>query len=108
VSDNRPAAYWEGDVAVFRASALGTHDHALAALLQDYAPTGTPHFLEAAFAFGNEHEQAVVDEWLAANPEWALVSQQEEIEYQVTDNIIIRGHTDGAILNRRTGERRVL
>ena len=108
MADNRPVAYWEDDVAVFRASGLDTCEKALAALLMDYAPTPPPKFLAEAFTFGQEHEAPVIANWLEQHPDWELVSAQDVIEYRVARNIIIRGHTDGRIKNLETGEERVL
>lgn len=101
MSDNRPAAYREEingrEVYVFRASALATCPKALVGLLLDYSPVEPPKVMQEAFAFGHEHEQAVIDQWIAQNPQWSILMQQEEVEFWINDEIVIRGHTDGRI-----------
>lgn len=102
MSDDRPLAYHEGDKVIFRGSGLGTCETAMVGLLMGYEAQAFPRQLLEAFQFGHDHEQEVIDTWLALNPIFEVVAQQEEIDYEVAPDIVIRCHTDLVVRHKMT------
>lgn len=95
MGDNRPPVYWEGDNLVIRASALGTSClWELAAAGQGYEPGTLPPALVRAFQAGTDAEPYVIKR---LKQEYGLVflSSQEEGDWEIAPNIIVRHHPDG-------------
>lgn len=94
MSDDRPSAYYEGDVLILRASAFGGGCMwELAAAAQEYPPLPFPDALLKAFDDGNRLEPKIID--YMANHGWTFLSHQSEGELEITPTLKIRYHSDG-------------
>lgn len=101
MSDDRPSAYYEGDVLILRASAFwGGCMWELAAAAQEYPPLPFPDALLKAFAEGNRLEPVIID--YMTNHGWTFLSHQSEGELTITHNLKIRYHSDGIALREGT------
>ena len=90
ISDNRASAYREGDISIYRASAIGSCTKALVAAMLGYKedrPAFTHNILTNAAKEGNLHEDAIVAE-LQDTYGWRVWASQDIVEEQV---IVIRG-----------------
>lgn len=102
MSDNRPSAYFEGDVLVIRASALGTACLTeLVAPAQGIPPGPVPDWLQRAFDAGNEWEPKVVERMEAGG--WRFLGHQEEAELRLGPKLLLRYHPDGIGICPETG-----
>lgn len=96
MSDNRGAAYWEGERLIVRMSSLPGCVVAYRASAMDWPKSPTAATLSAAFQFGKDHEQQVIDWWLRETKwEWVADSGQVEVEWQIGSRVTGRGHIDG-------------
>lgn len=115
--DDRPARYVEevegGSRVIYRASSLG-HCPTMLGLLRDgVTPMPAPGFMQEKFAEGHLLEPVVVgmidmnvdtSDGVAVKDRdgnqyairWDHSYDQDEVEYEVLDGILVRGHTDGA------------
>ncbi len=97
MGDDRASSYQEGNVSVYRASAIGDCLTALVASSLGYDPARSPFsekVMSNAAKEGNLHEQAIIDT-LVDEHGWRIDSSQGVIEFQVIPRVIIRGHIDG-------------
>lgn len=93
MSDNRPTVYKEGDVWVYRASAIGRPLRCLTAARQGYDPAPRPDFLMKAAAAGNLAE--IVVKQRLRDDGWKIRGEQGSVEVKVPGvDAIIRGHLD--------------
>jgi len=95
VSDNRPARYVEADgTVVYRASSLGMCDRIFSALDAGYDPMAHPAWFQEVLDEGTNAEDAIRDMWedRYANQ---VFNTQGEVELEVMDGVVIRGHIDG-------------
>ena len=95
MGDDRAAVYIEEDgLVVYRASAVGACDEALLGLRQGITGEDPPAWMLERFQEGTDWEEYIIDH--AVNGEMLnLVSVQDEVEVEVMDGVVIRGHTDG-------------
>lgn len=104
--DNRPPAYYEEingkTVLVIRASAIG---HSclweLIAAGQGIEPSPIPDWLQRAFDEGNAAEPVIIER-LISDHQFTFLSQQDEGELWLSDDVLIRFHPDG-IANLSSG-----
>lgn len=94
-ADERPRAYVEQGIPVYRASAVGGCLRALTAARMGFEPVDLPEVVEDAAAFGRAMERYVIE----AIPSWdrnviTVSDQQEEVLLHVGP-VLIRGHVDG-------------
>lgn len=100
-SDNRASVYREGDIRVYRASALGSCIRALVLQGKDYSPAPYPEAILTAFQDGHKWEDRLVDFFrLPVNhypllSNWSIFAQQREYEISLGGNRIVRCHIDG-------------
>lgn len=100
MSDDRNPVYRENGTLVFRASSVGMSLKALVALIMGFEPVPSSKRLEEIFETGHRLEPEIVegargyDQYLDIE-ETDENGRQFEVELQVTDNAIIRGHVDG-------------
>lgn len=104
MSDNRPPVYKDNGTVVFRASSVGMSLKALVALIMGFEPVPPSKRLEEIFETGHRLEpeivQGVRDQYATENYFQVYeveedTGEQIEVELEVTDNAIIRGHVDG-------------
>lgn len=96
MGDDRPSAYYEDDVLIIRASAIGSSClWELVAAAQGYEPTPVPDNLQAAFDEGHRLEP-VINEMLRADG-WVITGEQDEGELVISPTLKIRYHPDGFI-----------
>lgn len=99
---------FDGNLVVYRASALGGCIKALAAARQGYSPMPEPPRMEQIFQAGNEAEDRTVTKLREAA--WLLWGQQRVITLPVTKlssghEVVVRGHIDGFIAPQGEGPR---
>lgn len=93
--DNRPSVYTEGNVVIYRASAIESHPHALAAHRLGFTPADTPEWLQKRFDEGHLHEDAILAEH-EKQYGCTIIDRQREVElWVVPGKVMIRGHIDG-------------
>jgi hypothetical protein len=95
MGDNRPVRYVEDDgTIVYRASGLALCDRIYVALDQGYDPMAFPEWFQQVLDEGTAMEQSIrqmfMDEY-----ELDVVGDQTEVELEIMDGIVIRGHIDG-------------
>lgn len=96
MGDDRPSAYYEGDVLIIRASAIGTSClWELVASAQGYEPTPVPENLQHAFDEGHRLEP-VINDMLRDNG-YMITGEQAEGELVISPTLKIRYHPDGFI-----------
>lgn len=101
--DDRPAAYVEDGVAIYRASAVGLCEEALVALRMGVQPTMPPEWMLEKYEEGAEWEDHIVQG--ACEVEGlTLVTQQEQARVDITPTIAIRGATDGRGIKVQGGQ----
>jgi hypothetical protein len=97
MSDNRPVRYVEDDgTIVYRASGLGLCDRIYVALDQDYDPMAFPEWFQNVLDEGTAMEQSIREKFMEDYGE-IVEGDQQEVELQVMDGVVIRGHIDGLI-----------
>lgn len=94
--DNRPSVYWEGDLLIIRASAIG-HPclWELIAAGQGYEPLGLPAGIRRAFQEGHDAEPLIIEELEKPERGFVFETKQVEGELLLPGNIAIRYHPDG-------------
>ena len=97
MSDDRPGAYREGGVAIYRASSVGLCEVALIALRMGVQPSVPPDWLQEKFDEGHEWEGHIVEQ-AADHQDLTIINTQEVVEVDLTPTIRIRGATDGRAL----------
>jgi len=96
MSDNRPIAYREGDISIYRGSGVGSCVKALVAAMQGYEENRsefTDRIMSAAAAEGNLHEPAVVEALKEMG--WKVGHQQDQVDIKIVPRVFIRFHPDG-------------
>lgn len=94
MSDNRPPVYWEGDVLVIRASAIGTTClWELVAAGQGHEMGPVPDGLQRAYDEGTKLEPVVLAKYKEVTHE-VYLSHQEEDHLDITPTTIVRFHPD--------------
>lgn len=94
MGDDRPSCYYEDDVLIIRASAIGSSClWELVAAGQGYAPSPVPDFLQRAFDDGNRLEPVIVTKLEEAGHR--IFGKQDEGELVISPTIKIRYHPDG-------------
>lgn len=93
--DDRPAAYVEDGVAIYRASAVGLCEEALVSLRMGVQPAMPPDWMLEKFEEGAEWEGYIV-ETATRNRGLHLQSSQDTAAVVVMENVVIRGSTDGS------------
>lgn len=88
MSLDNPAVYQEGDVVVYRASALGGCLRALALARQGYTPIPPPPAMQRVYAAGHEAERQVWAKGMVTG------RAQEHVVLPISDTIQIAGHLD--------------
>lgn len=103
MGDNRPSAYREDGKSIYRVSSSGMCVTALAAYFMDYeedrAQWAEMVLMEAAQE-GNLHEPDILERLRNDEKMRVTVSQdggdgQEEMNFEIMKNVILRGHPDG-------------
>lgn len=94
MSDERLPVYVEDGRVIYRASAVGMCEEALLALRQGMGAMMPPEWFQEKLDEGTEAEEEIVNAGFGRHG-LDLVHAQEEVEVAITDNILIRGHTDG-------------
>jgi hypothetical protein len=110
MSDNRPVAYEENGVSIYRASGTGSCLTALVAAKMGYEEARSGYagkILSDAAREGNLHEGAVVDT-LMNEYGWRWRGGQDLMEMKVIPKVIIRGHVDGFAIPKGMKNERVL
>lgn len=98
MEDNRPAAYYEGDVLIIRASSIGsTCLWELVAAAQGYEPSDVPADLQRAFDEGHRLEPIIIGMLEAEG--YVVTGAQDEGHLDITPTLRIRYHPDGFISN---------
>lgn len=94
MGDDRPPAYFEGDLLVVRASALGSCMWELIAAAQGHERNAVPEALQAKFDQGHDWEPKVLGRLRELN--WKLNDElaQQEGALRVGGNRIVRLHPD--------------
>lgn len=121
MGDDRPPVYAEGDLVVYRASALG---QCSAALLEyrraENEPMPHPQWLLDRFEAGNRNEPVILEKLYdpAMGRPWrSMGGAQLEVELPVGQGIVVRGHLDdiamrvGALndtVTTQVGEHRII
>ena len=94
--DNRPPAYLEGSVAVYRASAMGSCLKVLVSARRGITPAAPPPKMRAAFQRGHDNEDRIMSLAVTAlDLSQPIVGRQQQIEIPVGQRAVIRGHIDG-------------
>lgn len=102
MSDNRPARYIDAEgTVVYRASALGMCDRIFAALDQGYDPLAHPEWFQRVLDEGTEMEDQIREMWEARSGQ-VVENTQGEVELEVMDGVVIRGHIDGEVVGMST------
>jgi len=97
MSDNRPVRYVEDDgTIVYRASGLGLCDRIYVALDQGYEPMAWPGWFQTVLDEGTAMEDSIRQMFTEEHGE-AVVDDQREVEWEVMDGVVIRGHIDGTV-----------
>lgn len=93
--DNRPSVYFEGNLLIIRASAIG-HPclYELIAAGQKQETLGLPGTLYRAFREGHEAEPLIIEE-LERDHKFSFQTKQVEGELILPDNVVVRYHPDG-------------
>ena len=110
MSDNRPIAYQENNLSIYRASGAGSCITALVAAKLGYeeARSGyTENILSSAAREGNMHEPAIV-QTLIDEYGWRIDGSQNVVELQIIPRVFIRGHVDGLCKPKGKKKQRVL
>lgn len=94
--DNRPSAYMEEGVAIYRASSLNLCEEALVALRMGIEPTLPPEWLQKRFDEGTMSENHIVSKTVE-HYGGELVDTQSQALIHITDHVAIRGSTDGVM-----------
>lgn len=103
MGDDRPNVYGEdgpdGWQWVYRASAVGGCSRAL--LYARLGMTGAlpPDWLQDKYDQGNVGEDVVVK--MMEDDGWKFESRQDEVELELLDGIVVRGHTDGVATDKK-------
>lgn len=98
MSDNRPARYVEPDgLVVYRASALGMCDRIFAALDAGYEPMAHPEWFQRVLDEGTNSEDAIREMFEERSDGLFVTDTQLEVELEVMDGVVIRGHIDGLV-----------
>jgi len=104
MSDDRPSAYFEGEHLIFRGSAVGDSAHALAASLAGIRPVDFSADAKMRMAEGVLHESDILERVAKeAEMDWSVhrdrisfnPDEQEEIDFPITNRIVVRLHPDG-------------
>lgn len=104
MSDNRPVRYVEDDgTIVYRASGLGMCDRIYAALEQGYEPASHPAWFQQVLDEGTAMEDPIRQKFMEEYGE-VVEGDQQEVELQIMDGIVIRGHIDGKIGGKSADE----
>lgn len=90
----------------FRASSVGKCPRALLAEMHGFTPMPSPAYLKAAAKEGHLHEDAIVSDLEEAG--YNILTQQEVVELWVTENILVRGHTDGLATYKDSDDQRIV
>lgn len=91
--DNRPPVYMEGNLVIFRASALGSVcETALAGVLAGLTPSAPPQMLQEKFAEGHALEDTILAE--VERRGWVLRAKQGAGQVPVGATAAIRGSWD--------------
>ena len=98
MGDDRESVYVEDGKVVYRASSVGMCDQALIAIRQGVTPMMPPEWLKEKMDEGTAAEGEIV-EAAREQVDGVLVSTQDTVEVEVTDSLMIRGHTDGMMKN---------
>ena len=97
MSDNRPVRYVEDDgTIVYRASGLGLCDRIYVALDQGYDPMAFPEWFQQVLDEGTAMEDTIRQMFMDEYGE-VVVDDQREVEWEVMDGVVIRGHIDGRV-----------
>jgi len=110
MGDDRPIAYTEGPVSIYRASSIGSCLTALVAAKQGHKPARAEFqetVLMNAANEGNLHEPAIVER-LKADLGWRVWGGQDVMEKRVIPNVFIRGHIDGFCIPKGARNDRLL
>lgn len=93
MSDDQPAhVYSVGGITNYRASGLLTCPRAAIYARQGH-PRNIPKPMQAAFDYGTEHEEAVVE--MLHRRGYNVFAMQAETDLQITETVHIVGHIDG-------------
>lgn len=94
MGDDRPSCYYEDDVLIIRASAIGSSClWELVAAGQGYEPSTIPDFLQRAFDKGHELEPVITR--MLEKKGWEIYGSQDEGHLVITPTLKIRYHPDG-------------
>lgn len=85
---------------VYRASGIGTYCFKqLVAARMEYEPLPTPMRMQETFDKGHETEDRVIKQLMTGDPrQWTIGWRQQEYDFKVTKNIVVRCHVDGVRL----------
>lgn len=108
MGDDRPPAYWEDDLLVIRASAIGSCMWELVAHAQQKDAQPYPEFLLAAFARGNELEPIVIDRLRKLGWKFDPQEAQAEGNLRVGANRVVRFHPDGVAVPATFNDKRLV
>ena len=92
----KPLAYREDGLIVFRASGFMNCVKALTAALMKIPPAPPAAVLRKAFAEGHEWEDYIIDQ-TSRHYQHDVVWQQDEVNLPIGKRYLIRGHLDGAM-----------
>lgn len=103
MSDNRPPVYYEDDVLIIRASAIGSSClWELVAAGQGYAMADAPANIQRAWEEGHRLEPIINN--MLEQEGYVITGSQEEGHLDITDKLRIRYHPDGFTRLPSTGE----
>lgn len=107
MGDDRPSVYYEDNVLIIRASAIGgTCLWELVAAGQGYEQGPVPDFLQAAFDEGHRLEP-IINEMLEERG-YVITGSQEEGHLDISPTLRIRYHPDGFVKSSLWPDRRIL
>ena len=100
MSDDRPPRYEEGDLIVYRASAVGMCEVALAAYGLGHEGDGPPEWMLERYTEGQQLEAEILGQVCTHQQDMIIYGNgQEEVELDIgiinDRRVIIRGHVDG-------------
>lgn len=110
MSDNRPIAYQEDKISIYRASGTGSCLTALVAAKAGHEPAPSEYsqkILTDAAREGNLHEGSVVHT-LKSEHGWRIRGSQDLMEMKIIPKVFIRGHVDGFAKPKGARNERVL
>lgn len=94
LQDDRPSAYWEDEVAVFRSSAIGGCDKELIGLLMGMEPMPNPKWMQDIFDVGHAYEPYIIKA-ASAKANLDIRGSQHQVEFAIADKAVVRSHLDG-------------